>query len=51
MIPISMANALQVPSKSHRIEVIEVPIEQGVSFKIPAEAARRPNELVEVNES
>src|SRR6266571_552180 len=50
MIPISMANALQVPSTSHRIEVIEVPVEQGTSFKIPAEAARHPNELVEVLE-
>jgi len=50
MIPISMANALQVPSKSYHIEVIEVPIELGASFKIPAEAARHPNELVEVLE-
>lgn len=50
MIPIAMANALQMPSKSYHIEVIEVPIEQGISFKIPAEAARRPNELVEVLE-
>jgi len=50
MIPVSMANALQVPSKSHHIEVIEVPTEAGMSFKIPVEAARRPNELVEVLE-
>lgn len=50
MVPISMANSLQVPSKSHHIEVIEVPIEQGTSFKIPVAAARRPNELVEVLE-
>lgn len=49
-IPISMANALQVPSKSYHIEVIEVSIEQGSSFQIPAEAARRPSELVEVLE-
>jgi methylase of polypeptide subunit release factors len=49
-IPISMANALQVPSKTHRIEVIEVPIEHDISFKIPAEAASKPAELVEVLE-
>lgn len=49
-IPVSMANALQVPSKTHRIEVIEVSIEQNISFKIPAEAASKPVELIEVLE-
>ncbi len=47
-IPITMANALQVPSKTHHIEVIEVPIDREHSFRIPIEAARQPNELTEV---
>jgi hypothetical protein len=50
MIPIAMANALQVPSKSHRLEIIEIPIEPGVSFQIPVNAAQKPNELIEVLE-
>lgn len=47
-IPITMANALQVPSKAHHIEVIEVPIDSERVFQIPVEAARHPNELTEV---
>lgn len=48
MIPITMANSLQEPTKSHRIEVIEVPFDTQHSFQIPIEAARHPNELAEV---
>ena len=44
-IPVTMANALQVPSKTNRIEVIEVPINEERLFQIPVEAARHPREL------
>lgn len=47
-IPITMANALQVPSKSHRIEVIEVPIDGEHSFQIPVEAIRHPQTLIDI---
>lgn len=48
MIPVTMANALQMPTKEHHIEIIEIPIDQGREFKIPAEAARYPHELAEL---
>jgi hypothetical protein len=47
-IPVTMANALQVPSTSHRIEVIEVPIDSENAFLIPVTAAHHPNELMDL---
>ncbi|HEU0002777.1 MAG TPA: N-6 DNA methylase, partial [Ktedonobacteraceae bacterium] len=47
-IPITMANALQVPSTRHHIEVIDIPIDNEHSFQIPVEAARNPGTLTEV---
>ncbi len=47
-IPVAMANALQVPSKTHHVEVIEIPIDSEHVFQIPTDAARHPNELTEV---
>lgn len=50
MIPITMANALQLPIKEHHIELVEIPIEGERAFKIPAQAARHPQALAEVLE-
>ncbi len=47
-IPIALANSLQVPTKSYRIAVIEVPFDSQRSFLIPVDAAHKPNELSEV---
>ena len=48
MIPVTMANALQIPTRDHRIEIIEIPIDGERSFQIPVEAARYPHELREL---
>ena len=48
MIPITMANALQVPNKTHRIEIVEIPIDEERRFQIPVEAARQPHALIDI---
>ncbi|HVB21749.1 MAG TPA: N-6 DNA methylase [Ktedonobacteraceae bacterium] len=47
-IPITMANALQVPSKTHHVDVIEIPIDSERAFQIPVEAAQHPQAFAQV---
>ncbi|MBE3561679.1 MAG: N-6 DNA methylase, partial [Ktedonobacteraceae bacterium] len=48
MIPVTMANALQVPDKEHNLEIIPVHINEERSFQIPVRAASHPKILAEV---
>ncbi len=45
-IPISMSNSLLVPTKSEAIEAVQVPVDDRIVFRIPADAASSPPRIL-----